>query len=226
MIPSVPTDMDTLVLSDGRRLAFTQRGPADGTPVVYLHGLFGSPLSRPGDLDAQLRALGVRWLFPHRPGFGESDPAPDRTLTSFADDLAQLADALALSTLRLVGVSAGAPYAAACAQALGDRVQGVALVGAPAPPEILALRRHRVAAALPRHVVADLRLMTSPWGLELRRVGCDVALWHGTGDRVVPCRHASVLAGLLPRARTTLCPGDGHLMFRSRLREVLASATA
>ena len=64
-----------------------------------------------------------------RPGFGDSDRAPRRTLLSFARDAAALADRLGRERFAVVGVSAGGPYALACAHELPDRVAAAAVVG-------------------------------------------------------------------------------------------------
>ena len=42
---------DWLELADGRRMAFTATGPADGLPVIYCHGAIGTPLSASVDLE-------------------------------------------------------------------------------------------------------------------------------------------------------------------------------
>jgi len=127
------TGTDHVLLSDGRRLAFTATGPADGRPIVVLHGGIGVPLGRCAALDATLDALNVRWIAVSRPGFGGSDPAPGRTLRSFAPDVEALADRLGLSRFAALGISAGGPYALACAHALSRRITAVALTGSPSP---------------------------------------------------------------------------------------------
>lgn len=117
-------------MPDGRRLAFDAAGPVDGELVVYLHGAIGSPQSRSPELERVLCDLGIRYVMVSRPGFGGSDPLPGRTLLDFAADVAGLADVLGRARLAIVGVSAGAPYALACAHELPERVAAVAVVGA------------------------------------------------------------------------------------------------
>ncbi|MCL2418744.1 MAG: alpha/beta hydrolase, partial [Conexibacteraceae bacterium] len=122
-----------LVLRDGRRLAFTVAGPADGSPVLYCHGAIGTPLDATVDLQRIAHEAGVRYIAPSRPGIGGSDPQPGRTVLGFADDVSTLADALGLDRFSVAGVSAGGPYALALAHRLPDRVQRVALCSALAP---------------------------------------------------------------------------------------------
>src|SRR3954453_17535971 len=125
--------MSTVRLADGRRLAFTEYGRADGFPVMYLHGAIGSPLGRNDELDLATDELRLRLVFVQRPGFGDSDQKPNRTLLDFSSDLEELADALALERFGVVGVSAGGPYAVACAQRLPQRITAAAAVSSLSP---------------------------------------------------------------------------------------------
>ena len=120
-------------LPDGRRLGYLSVGPEDGALVVYLHGAIGTPQGASADLLAVTAALGVRYVMVGRPGFGASDPAPGRTLLGFAHDVAELADHLGHARFAVVGVSAGGPYALACAHELPARVAAAAVVSSPAP---------------------------------------------------------------------------------------------
>jgi pimeloyl-ACP methyl ester carboxylesterase len=113
-------------LADGRRLAFTEWGLPDGKPVLYFHGSPGSRLWCPDE--AATSAAGVRLIIADRPGVGRSDPLERAGYGDWPADVAGLADALNLATFPVVGVSAGGPYAAACAARIPDRVEAVALV--------------------------------------------------------------------------------------------------
>jgi pimeloyl-ACP methyl ester carboxylesterase len=130
-----------VVLSDGRRLAYSAAGPRDGFPLVYFHGAIGSPPRRSEALEAEIARSRLRYVMVDRPGFGGSDPHPGRRVADFAADVDQLADALRFERFSVVGVSAGAPYALACAAALPDRLIGAAAVSS-IPPG-LRLRRAR-----------------------------------------------------------------------------------
>src|SRR5436305_7628400 len=109
-------------LRDGRRLQFAEAGPRDGSLVLYLHGAIGSPQCGCPELEAVAHQLGIRYVMVSRPGFGDSDPLPGRSLLDFAGDAAQLADQLGHERFAVVGVSAGGPYALACAHELAHRV--------------------------------------------------------------------------------------------------------
>jgi pimeloyl-ACP methyl ester carboxylesterase len=144
----------SVTLADGRRLALTSAGREDGFPVVYLHGAIGSPL-RPSDALARvIDELGLRWLCVQRPGFGDSDPAPGRTLLGFAADMQELAAQLGMRRLAVLGVSAGGPYALACAYAL-PRLVGAAAVCSSLSP----LCAPYAVAGLALHLRMGLRLL-------------------------------------------------------------------
>lgn len=116
-----------ITLQDGRTLAYTEHGDLSGQPVFMIHGNPSSRLMRHPD-ESIVENLGARIITPDRPGYGLSDFQPNRTLLDFPDDIAQLADALGIEKFAIFGVSAGGPYAAACAYKLADRITQAALV--------------------------------------------------------------------------------------------------
>ena len=151
-------------LPDGRRLAYTEAGRPDGFPIVYLHGAIGSPLSGDSELMRTIDERGLRLLLVQRPGFGESTPLPGRTLLDFAGDVGAFADALRLERFGIVGVSAGGPYAVACAHRLADR----GLTAAAAVSSLSPLGRPCDAPGLARRVRLPLRALVTAPGLATR----------------------------------------------------------
>jgi pimeloyl-ACP methyl ester carboxylesterase len=123
----------TVTLPDGRRLAWSSGGARDGVPVLYLHGAIGTPVRRTPELDALIAALGIHYVAVSRPGFGLSDPCPGRRIADFPADVEHLADHLGLGRFAMVGVSAGGPYAIACARALPGRAVATAAVSSLSP---------------------------------------------------------------------------------------------
>ncbi|SDM45277.1 alpha/beta fold hydrolase [Allokutzneria albata] len=102
-------------LPDGRALGWAEWGPEDGTPVLLCPGAATSRwLGFGADV---VHALDVRLISVDRPGLGASDPQPDRELTDWADDIAQLFKARGITKPAVVGFSQGAPFALACAAA-------------------------------------------------------------------------------------------------------------
>ncbi len=152
------TAKEAIRLSDGRRLSYSAIGPSDGVPILYLHGAIGSaPQSDPALEDAITRCR-IRYLMVDRPGFGGSDPHPGRRVRDFATDVCQLTDRLHLSRFSVVGVSAGAPYALACAAAMPDRVASLAAVST-IPPGFSPRGSHRTA---PHYRLALMGLLSGP----------------------------------------------------------------
>ncbi len=149
------TAISRVLLPSGRQLAYAQYGDPGGCPVFYFHGLPASRLEG-GLLAAAAQATACRVIAPERPGFGCSDPHPGRRLHDWADDVAVLADALALKRYAVLGMSAGGPYALACAVCRPERLAGIGIVGGLGPCDqtgaVRALRLHgRMAMQLAVH---------------------------------------------------------------------------
>jgi pimeloyl-ACP methyl ester carboxylesterase len=117
----------SMLLSDGRALAFTDCGASSGVPVFYCHGAPGSRLDVVWLEDA-FRSLSVRVICADRPGYGGSSPHPGRTLSGWSDDAAALADYLGVERFAVMGFSSGGPYAVACATLLPGRVTAAGIV--------------------------------------------------------------------------------------------------
>ena len=121
-------------LPDGRRLAWAEFGDPRGAPVIYCHGFPGSRTQAGLAHDAAAR-LGLRVVGVDRPGIGRSGRAPGRRLADWPADVSRVADALALGRFGVLGLSAGGPYAAACARMIPERLVAVAIVSGLGPPE-------------------------------------------------------------------------------------------
>lgn len=132
--------MEQVTLSDGRRLAYATYGRPDGAAVVHHHGTPGSRLATFAEAD--LIEAGVHLIVADRPGFGGSDPCPLRSISGWAGDLGELADALGLGRFIVTGHSGGGAFALGAASGLGDRVSAVGVLagaGELADPEVAAL---------------------------------------------------------------------------------------
>ena len=127
-----------LTLRDGRTLAYMDRGPRTGTPILHFHSFQGSRLERMAASDELLAKLNIRLISPDRPGLGLSTPARDRTVVSWAVDVRQLTAYLLgpAQPFSILGFSAGATYALACGQLPGLRA--ISLVGSLGLPHLIA----------------------------------------------------------------------------------------
>jgi pimeloyl-ACP methyl ester carboxylesterase len=190
-------------LHDGRLLSYLAVGPEDGKLVLYLHGAIGSPQSVSGELRDTARDLRIRYVMVSRPGFGRSDPAPGRTLLGFARDAAALADHLGHERFAVVGVSAGGPYALACAHELPSRLAAAAVVSSIAPGGC-------AAAGLPRPARLGLRV------LRAQPRTCAVL-----GDALlsIPRRHPRVVGRVI---RAGAAPADRPLLAAAEARDAAA----
>jgi pimeloyl-ACP methyl ester carboxylesterase len=122
----------SITTRDGRALAYAEYGDPKGAPALYFHGFPGSRLEASVGHEGAAH-LGVRLIAVDRPGFGQSDFQPDRTLLDWPRDVADLADALGLDRFAVLGVSGGGPYAAACAARIPERLTAVGIVSGLAP---------------------------------------------------------------------------------------------
>lgn len=192
----------TIELDDGRTLAYCEFGDPDGEPVFVFHGGIGSRGF--GLLFEELASTaGVRIVAPDRPGYGRSDPQPERAVLDWPDDVARLADHLEMRRFGVLGVSGGGPFAAACAYALPDRVSAAALVSSMGPPEgpvslglaIIA----RIARWLPWIAAIPVkrqleRARTDPdAAMEARAEGksqAEAAMWRGDAGRRLTAQRA------------------------------------
>jgi pimeloyl-ACP methyl ester carboxylesterase len=119
---------------DGRRYAWSEWRTEDGRPLLFLHGSPGSGHTCP-DVAATHEA-GARLIAPDRPGFGDSEPHPGRTLRDDAADMAELLDHLgADGGTPVITWSSGGGFGLALAAHHPDRVSRLALVAADAPPD-------------------------------------------------------------------------------------------
>lgn len=153
-------------LSDGRHLAFVERGDPSGTPILFFHGTPGSRgFHHPDEsvaIDTRARLIHI-----DRPGVGWSDPHPGRTLLDWPKDVVQVADALELETLAIAGVSGGGPHALACAWWMPERISSVAVISGMAPLDAQGAMDgmsafNRVGLRIARHTPFLLPLALSP----------------------------------------------------------------
>ncbi|QKY21129.1 alpha/beta hydrolase [Halolamina sp. CBA1230] len=127
------TQWSTFSTVEDRQVAFTEYGDPDGVPVLFLHGTPGS--RQLGELfHADARDLGVRLIAPDRPGYGRSDPWPERSIADAGTYLTDLLDDAGVETAGVIGFSGGGAHALALAATHPDRVGAVDVVAGVTPP--------------------------------------------------------------------------------------------
>lgn len=115
------------VLPNGQAVEYRQYGDPAEEPVFFFHG-WPAESHQGCFLHEAAAARGLRVISPNRPGIGASSRQPGRRFPDWPPVVAGLADALGISTFRILGLSGGGPYALACAWALPGRVRKVATV--------------------------------------------------------------------------------------------------
>lgn len=131
---AIPEPDHVVTLSDGRRVAFDDRGDPDGVPVLFLHGTPDTRLARHPD-DSIAGDLGFRVLATDRPGLGGSDPHPGAVPESVAADHVAVLDHLGIDGAHVVAWSAGSIHGLAQAGAHPDRVRSLTLVAPLVPAD-------------------------------------------------------------------------------------------
>jgi pimeloyl-ACP methyl ester carboxylesterase len=117
---------------EGRRLEVSVAGPPAGRPLIFhtgtpSAGLVFAPLIEQG------AERGLRHISYCRPGYGDSDRAPGRTVADCVADVAAIADQLGLEDFLTIGWSGGGPHALACAALLRERTVAAATIASVAP---------------------------------------------------------------------------------------------
>ena len=132
---TLPTDF-TIRLRDGRTMGAAMVGPSDGFPIVHCHGS-GSSRLEVKLFAAKASAQEVRLIGLDRPGIGRSDPKAGYRLLDWPDDVGEVADQLGIERFAVEGISAGGPYALACAYKIPYRLTACGLVSTVSPPNFI-----------------------------------------------------------------------------------------
>ena len=173
----MPDRTKELRLHDGRTLGYAEFGDGGGRPVVLVHGAPGYGLYWQALPDFPFMP-GLRLIAPDRPGYGRSDFKPSIGYTEWPDDVASLADALALGRFSMLGVSGGGPCVLACAWKMPQRLDQVALIspaGPPVPEILAAISRpnrlaYRVARVMPWAMRLNMKVLAFLQRRDLDRV--------------------------------------------------------
>jgi len=106
-------------------------GPADGLPLVFHHGTPGAATPVRA-VERAAHARGLRLVTTSRPGYGESDRQPGRTVADVVDDTAAVLAELGADRCLVAGSSGGGPHALACGARLGQAA-GILVIAGVAP---------------------------------------------------------------------------------------------
>ncbi|XP_061344190.1 uncharacterized protein LOC133290151 [Gastrolobium bilobum] len=128
-----PLSASRILLPDGRYMAYHEQGvSADRArfSLVAPHSFLSSRLAGlPGVKASLLEEYGVRLVTYDLPGFGESDPHPNRSLNSSAMDMLHLVNAINVSDkFWLLCHSSGCIHAWASLRYIPERIAGAAML--------------------------------------------------------------------------------------------------
>lgn len=200
-------------ISAGRvDLAVTEHGPADGVPVVVLHGFTGSAQAMEPLAQSLATGLGARVICPDLVGHGRSEAPDDLDLyrvEAMAGQVAALAGALSCGTFHLVGYSMGGRVALTLGCTQPQRLRSLCLIGASAGIADAAERRRRehADAARAERILTDLEGFVDDWMAAPLFAG-QAALGDAHRRAARAQRLASSPAGL---ARSLLAGGTGSM---------------
>jgi len=149
----------TYQLSNGRALEYVQVGPADGTPILFLHGIIDSNRFPAAVID-QLYDRSIRLIVPTRPNYGGSDPyvSDENGLAECADDICALLNYLGIERLALIGHMAGTVYGIALASRHPDRISSILSIAGAVPM----VHRSQFSAMSTGHRIAGLTARYAP----------------------------------------------------------------
>jgi pimeloyl-ACP methyl ester carboxylesterase len=184
---------------DGRTLAVREEGDPGGVPVMFLHGMPGSRLLDPTDVERAGRR-GIRLIGYDRPGYGGSSRHEGRNVADCAADVRAIADSLGIGKLAVWGHSGGGPHAAACAALLKGLVPAVGVAASEAPYGAPKLDYF---AGMGELNVQDIKLLLSDraaayaklQGDESEMLGADAASVHEMLQSLLAPVDAAVLTG-------------------------------
>jgi pimeloyl-ACP methyl ester carboxylesterase len=279
-------DQGTVTVSDDRQLGYAQFGASDGLPVVAFSGTPGSRWFGAFFHDVA-REAGYSVLSLERPGYGRSDPVPERRLQNWPSTVREATEALGIDEFGIVAFSGGGPHALACGIEIPDSVTAISLASPACRPAEFENRQYRAVLWLarnapwllsplcsamaglsrkgnpeqiaanyigsavsdtevanrltageiayvdfleafrngPRGTVAELRLLATPWEIDLEGIDVPVECWHSDTDDEVPLSAARSLCDDVPTAEFHTLNGYHHGEVLVRCRKQLLAST-
>ncbi|MBV9943878.1 MAG: hypothetical protein JO262_17250 [Solirubrobacterales bacterium] len=209
----------TIVPRARRRVRFIDTGEEGFRPLVYFGGL-GTDLGAFDETEFASESrerLQLRVISVERNGFGMTPFDPSLGYGDAVDDVVSVLDTLRVRRFAAVGISGGAPYAAALAAGAAQRVLSLHLAAAAAGPLLASCGTASVLYAQPAHLAADpalaheWRLLTSQPLPDLSGLYAPAYLYWGYDDDLVPVEHVQAWRRILPRvAALRGYPGEGH----------------
>jgi pimeloyl-ACP methyl ester carboxylesterase len=74
----------------------------------------------------------------------------------------------------------------------------------------------------PQGIVADMAVLTGPWGFSPADIRVKTKVWQGDQDVNVPPAMARYLSRAIPNAQLQIIPNEGHVMYLNHWPEIVA----
>lgn len=127
--------MTTILLDSGILMPVEVHGPANGKPVIFLHGMLdGASLTL--QLREALALRGFRFICPTRPWFGDAEPdygPMDTAPARIGTDLREMCEKLGIRNAIVLGHMAGSVYAFASAAKAPEHIDAIVSVSGGVP---------------------------------------------------------------------------------------------
>lgn len=127
--------MTTILLDSGILMPVEVHGPANGKPVIFLHGMLdGASLTL--QLREALALRGFRFICPTRPWFGNAEPdygPMDTAPARIGTDLREMCEKLGIRNAIVLGHMAGSVYAFASAAKAPEHIDAIVSVSGGVP---------------------------------------------------------------------------------------------
>lgn len=130
---TAPRVEGTVTVASGRHYGFAEFGPANGRPIVWMHGTPGARRQIPESARLAAAELGLRIVGIDRAGVGASSAHLHNSLLDAAAEIGEVTEQLGLDRFAMIGLSGGGPYVLASCYLAPDRIAVAAILGGMAP---------------------------------------------------------------------------------------------
>ncbi len=139
---SFPEKQSLIKLRNGNKIGHAIYGNKKNFPIFYFHGWPGSRFELK-NIPLNKKKCFVIAL--ERPGYGISDPISNFKITDWPKIVLEVVNILKIKKFSIIGVSGGAPFALACANAIkSKKLKSIAIVCGLAPHNVKGMNKGRV----------------------------------------------------------------------------------
>ena len=206
---NLPETLDTIEVN-GQKLLYSVRGPAEGKPIVLMHGNGGSHISMKTQ-SLQLAKAGYRVYCPDSRGQGANEPLAEYHYADMAEDCWHFVKALGLEKPLIGGWSDGGINALMVEMAHPGTAGLIVAAGANLSPDcgddFEAFKEWIIAQNSP---ITDMMLAEPQIDpSELSAIKCPTLVIAGSKD-VISVEHTRLIADSIPDSELVIVEGANH----------------